>query len=339
MGEIVRVALVDILLLLIAVVAAVEQLLIHARRGLQIEHAVRRGDAEKVIFKVEQPVKVPLPLRLRELRALVDGVGGGISVGNDDAAVFIEFAPVFLERSIAIHCKESGRGIGIHVAGIRAEVAREIHFDERGGIGVIVRKGDLTHVLPLLTQTFKEQLRLRGLAAAVKTFDDNERSPGHVRFLRCNAFFPFQFTTGARKIQQKQSCASALLFVSNQLGTAVQPSFAGVRIAHNAETAAGLGEGSVDPLSGGGGAARAGGLPEDGIAAGNKDERRERIAGDEQEPQSVRLQLAAPKAHSRLCRGAIREKGEKRRMRLNEDMGNALHLHNGEFSPQRLVRK
>ena len=166
----------DVLFGLVAVVAPGHQLLAHLRVHLQIDHGIRLRDAHQAVFKVKQPLQVFIPLPLRQLAALVDGVGGGVAVGDDDAAVPVEFAPVPLEGGEPVHREEAGGGIGVHILRVMAEFTVQVHFHQRRGVGGVVREGDFPDGVSLPGQIIRQKLRLGSFSAAVQPFDDNEFS-------------------------------------------------------------------------------------------------------------------------------------------------------------------
>lgn len=75
-----------ILFTLVALIANAHQLLADDRIYLQVNHFVRGWDTHEIEFKVEQPVDVAVPIFSGQFGALMDSIGGSISVRNDNAA-------------------------------------------------------------------------------------------------------------------------------------------------------------------------------------------------------------------------------------------------------------
>ena len=114
-GQILGIFLVHVLFALVTVVAGGHQPLADRRVHLQVDDAVRCGQAQQMELVIEQPVQKLLPLLRRELGALVHRVGGGVAVSNDHAALLVKAAPIGLVAGIAVHRKKAGGRIGVHI--------------------------------------------------------------------------------------------------------------------------------------------------------------------------------------------------------------------------------
>ena len=73
-------------------------------------------------LKIKQPAEKILPLLRWQLGALVHRVGGGIAVGNDDAAILVKTAPVFFVAGVAVHRVKAGGRIGVYIVRVLAEL-------------------------------------------------------------------------------------------------------------------------------------------------------------------------------------------------------------------------
>ena len=73
----------------------------------------------------------------------MDGVGRGVAVRDHQPAGLIESAPVLLVGGIAIHGKHQRRCIGVHIAGMAAQVAVQILLHHGGGGLAVPGKSDV----------------------------------------------------------------------------------------------------------------------------------------------------------------------------------------------------
>ena len=101
-------------------------------------------------LKIKQPAKKTLPLLRRQLGALVHRVGGGVAVGDQQAALAVVFAPVLLVGGVAVHRVKAGGRIGVYIVRVLAELPCQIHFYKGAGVALIIREGDLPHRKALL---------------------------------------------------------------------------------------------------------------------------------------------------------------------------------------------
>ena len=152
----------------------------HLLRGLgghvQIQHAGRLRQPQQVVLKVEQPVQKRVPLLRRQLAGLVDGVAGGVAVGDQQAALLVIRAPVLLVGGVAIHGVEHRRGIGVDIAGLVAEGAAQIQADQRRGFLLVAREFQLAKGNTAARQLVAQQAGLGGLTGAVRPLEHDKFS-------------------------------------------------------------------------------------------------------------------------------------------------------------------
>ena len=111
----------------------------------------------------------------------MDGVGGGVAVRYDQSSRFIKRAPVLLVGGVTVHSIEQRRRIGVHIAGMAAQVAVQILLDH-GGRGLAVPgEGDIFIGDAFPLQMFAQQPGLGGLAGTVGPFEYDQPS-AHFRF-------------------------------------------------------------------------------------------------------------------------------------------------------------
>ena len=94
-------------------------------------------------------------------------VGGGVPVGDQQAALAVVFAPVLLVGGVAVHRVEGGGGIGVHIVWVAAEGAAQIQADQRRRFLAVPGEGQAAEGDALLFQGLAQQLCLRGLAGTV----------------------------------------------------------------------------------------------------------------------------------------------------------------------------
>ena len=160
-------------------VAGSHQPLAHRRVNLQIDHLIRCGQAQQVVFIVKEPLQECVPLLRRELRALMHSIGGGVAVGDQDAAFLIELAPIRLIPRIAVHSIKAGCRVGVDIVRLVAKLPGQIHLDQRTGITGVIREGDLPYQMIRHRQVLCQQLSLRTLAAAVQPFQNDQLAFAH----------------------------------------------------------------------------------------------------------------------------------------------------------------
>ena len=99
------------------------------------------------------------------------GVGSRIAVGDDDPALFIEGPPIrFISRE-TVRSVKTGCRISIYIRGIPAEIAAQVHPDQRRGIGLIVGKRNLADRESLPGKRFVQKLRLGCLSGSIQPLD------------------------------------------------------------------------------------------------------------------------------------------------------------------------
>ena len=69
---------------------------------IQIKHQVGPGQAQLGMLKIVQPAQKIRAFFGGALGPLMDGVGGGVSVGEDQSALLIVVPPVLLEGCVAV---------------------------------------------------------------------------------------------------------------------------------------------------------------------------------------------------------------------------------------------
>ena len=139
------------------------------------------------MLEIVQPVQKRGKLRLRDLAPLVHGVRRGIPIGQDEAAAFVDPAPVLLVRGVTVHRVERGGGAGVHVRGLVPESAAEIQADEGGGFLLIAGKDRAVIGDPLPVKALPEHAVLRGFSAAVDALENDQFSFAHSYFLLTTA--------------------------------------------------------------------------------------------------------------------------------------------------------
>ena len=92
-GEIAGVHLVDVTLGMGGRLPAAEEAHRLLRGHVQIDHQIGEGQAQLAALEVKQPAEKALPLRLGQLAGLVDGVGGGVPVGEHQPAAPVVVPP------------------------------------------------------------------------------------------------------------------------------------------------------------------------------------------------------------------------------------------------------
>ena len=150
-----------------------QQLLRKIRGDVQIQRQIGAGKPQPVVFKVVQPLEKLLPPVLRLLGSLMDGVGGGIAVADYQTALFVPLPPDLFVGGVAVDGVKGGSGVGVDIRRVRAELAPEVHPDQRGaGFGVL-GKDDFLKGNVFVFQTLGQQTKLGGLAGAVRAFNDD----------------------------------------------------------------------------------------------------------------------------------------------------------------------
>ena len=106
----------------------------------------------------------------------MNGVGGGIAVGDEQTALLIVAAPVLFIGGVAVHGVEGRSGIGIDIAGLLAEGPAQIEPHQRRGFLLIPGEGQLAVGNAPPGQLLTQQLRLRSLAGTVGPLKYDELS-------------------------------------------------------------------------------------------------------------------------------------------------------------------
>ena len=84
-----NIQLVDILFGKVAAIPPLDQRLRDLRLHIQIDHRVGAGQLQFAILKIRKPFDEPIPFFLGQLAHLVDDIGGGIAVGDQNDAVIV----------------------------------------------------------------------------------------------------------------------------------------------------------------------------------------------------------------------------------------------------------
>ena len=173
-GQIGGVQLVDVRLGICGGLPGAEQLHRLFRGHVQIDHQIRPGQAQLVVLELVQPAEKGLPLLRGTLGPLMDGVGGGVAVGQDEPAVLIVLAPHLAPGGVAVHSVEGGGGIGAYVLGVGAELPAQVHADEGGGGLVILGEHQPPIAPPHAVQPVTQLFELGGLARAVGALEHDK---------------------------------------------------------------------------------------------------------------------------------------------------------------------
>ena len=106
-------------------------------------------------------------------------VGGGITVGENEAAVFIDPAPIVTIGCKAVHRIKGRSGIGVHIARMRSEGAAEVEADQCAAFLVIAWEYDVIIRNFVIIHTLAQAAVLGGLAAAVDALEHDQFSLSH----------------------------------------------------------------------------------------------------------------------------------------------------------------
>ena len=175
-AEISLVLLMDVGMGMGGLLPAAHHLLGQLRGEIQVQHSIRSRQTQLLILEVKEPVHKGLLLLRRKLGGLVNGVGGGIAVGDEQTALLIVAAPVLFIGGVAVHGVEGRSGIGIDIAGLLAEGSAQIEPHQRRGFLLIPGEGQLAVGNAPPGQLLTQQLRLRSLAGTVGPLKYDELS-------------------------------------------------------------------------------------------------------------------------------------------------------------------
>ena len=88
---------------------------------IQIEHQVRLGQTQLAELKLIQPPEEGVPFLRRQLRRLVDGVGGGVPVAEHQSPLLVPIPPILPVGGVAVYGEKRGGSVGIHVPWLGTE--------------------------------------------------------------------------------------------------------------------------------------------------------------------------------------------------------------------------
>ena len=172
-GEIAGAVLVDIPPA--ARAAAVFDQPLRDRRGhVQVHGEVRPGQTQPAVLEILQPGDEAVPPVPRQLRHLVDHVGRGVAVGQDQQAGAVGLPPFPAEARVAVHGEKGGGRVGVHVRRVAAELAVQVHPHRRGIRLLIMGELDPPERDAPRPQGLFQQGDLRGLAAAVEALQQDQ---------------------------------------------------------------------------------------------------------------------------------------------------------------------
>ena len=143
---------------------------------VQPEHQVWLRQLQLSVLKIRQPAEKRRLLLPRQLAPLMDGIGGGVPVGQDDPAAPVKLPPILLPGRVTVHGVEGGGRVGVHVAGMGAELSLEIHPQQHGRRFLIPGKHQPVKGLPLRFHTLAQPGKLGGFPRAVGALQHDELS-------------------------------------------------------------------------------------------------------------------------------------------------------------------
>ena len=152
------------------------------RGHIQIHHQRGLWQPQPAVFQVKEPVHKGLLLLRGQLGGLMDRVGGGVAVGQNQLSRLIVLPPVLPVGGKAVHREEHRGGVGVHVSRLLAQGALQIQFGRFGKGIAIAGKIDDAKIHALPGQTLAQQLDLGGFPGAVGTLEYDQFSL-HFRFL------------------------------------------------------------------------------------------------------------------------------------------------------------
>ena len=109
----------------------------------------------------------------------MDGIGSGVTVGEDKSPILINFAPVLPIRGKAIHRIEGGGRIGVHVPRTAAELPGQIHAYKGAAVLIISGKYNVIIVYIALFHSGAEAAVLGGFSAAVNALQHYQFTFAH----------------------------------------------------------------------------------------------------------------------------------------------------------------
>ena len=158
-----------------------EHLLGELRGKVQIHHKVRGRKAQTAVFQIKEPVEIFPPLPGRQLRRLVDSVGGGVAVCDHHATLLIKSPPLLFVRGKAVHGEKHRGGIGIHISRLAAQRPVKIQVRRLGKGIAVPGKIDLPEGDTLPLETLAHHAGLGRLSGTVGPLQHDQLS-AHFRF-------------------------------------------------------------------------------------------------------------------------------------------------------------
>jgi len=106
-------------------------------------------------------------------------VGGGVAVGQNQAAAIIDIAPVAAEGGKAIHRIEGRGGIGVHILRPGTELPAEVHADQRGALLIVPGENDAVVIHAVFVHQGAETAVVGGFAAPVDALQHHQLALTH----------------------------------------------------------------------------------------------------------------------------------------------------------------
>ena len=146
------------------------------RGHVQVEHQVGLRQPQAVVLKVKEPLEKGRPLPFRDLAGLVYRVGGGVPVGQHQAAGQIVLLPDLFPGGVPVHRVEAGGGVGVHILRPLPELPAEVHPQQGGGFLLVLGEHQPPEGDPLRLDPLAQFGKLGGLAGPVGPLQDDEQA-------------------------------------------------------------------------------------------------------------------------------------------------------------------
>ena len=145
-------------------------------RHIEAQNQIRLRKPHFIILQIVEPGKKFRLRRAFELAPLMDGVGRGIPVADNHAALVIKRLPAARKARVPVNGVKGRRGVGVDGVRVLSELARQIHLDQRGRRLVVLRKFDVLKPDALRFEPLARTRILGGFSRAVGSFKYNEFS-------------------------------------------------------------------------------------------------------------------------------------------------------------------